>query len=150
APPDENTISVNHFKCYKVKVTPGTPRFPKGVQALVTDQFIGNTGKRFDLRKPKHFCNPVDKNGEGEKNPNALLVCYQAKPSRGQPKAVRTSVFVNNQFGPESMTTIKASELCVPSVTPCARGGTHRRAAARSRPRAFDEARGAAAALLAR
>jgi len=29
---------------------------------------------------------------------------------------VRRNVFVNNQFGPETMTTIKERELCVPTV----------------------------------
>jgi hypothetical protein len=111
-PLDENTINVNHYKCDKVKVTAGTPKFPKGLVAHVTEQFIGNTPKQFDLRKPKHLCMPVDENDGGEKNPSALLVCYRAKPSKGQPKTTRTNTFVNNEFGSGTMSTIKESELC--------------------------------------
>jgi hypothetical protein len=112
--PDLNTIGVNHYKCYKAKVTPGTPRFPRGVTASVGDQFTAP--KLFAIKKVKHLCTPVDKNGEGMANPDAHLVCYLARPASGQPKHSRTNVFVNNQFGPETMTTIKERELCVPSV----------------------------------
>src|SRR5262249_2457435 len=115
SPPDLNTINVNHYKCYKVKVTSGTPKFPKGVQALLTDHWTLSQ-KRFDVRKVKHLCNPVDKNSEGVKTADAHLVCYQVKASKGQPKAARQTVFVNNQFSPETVTTLKESELCVPSV----------------------------------
>jgi len=114
-PPDNNAINVDHYKCYKIKVTSGTPKFPKGVQATVADQFNAPP-KLFDVRKPKHLCNPVDKNGEGVKNADAHLVCYQVKGASGQPKHVRRDVLLNNQFGPESATTIKESELCVPTV----------------------------------
>ena len=113
--PDENTINVNHYKCYKVKIASGTAKFPKGVQASVADEFNAPP-KLFDVRKPKHFCNPVSKNGEPVKDANAHLVCYQVKGVKGQPKHVRRTVFVNNQFGPETMTTIKESLLCVPSI----------------------------------
>ena len=98
-----------------MKVTAGTPKFPKGVQVSVTDQFTAPP-KLFDVRKPKHFCNPVDKNGEGVKNADARLVCYQVKGAKGQPRHVRRTVFVNNQFAPAPMTTIKESELCLPAV----------------------------------
>jgi hypothetical protein len=111
--PDENSINVNHYKCYKVKVTHGTPKFPSGVQATVADQFNAPP-KVFDVRKPKHLCNPVDKNDEGVKNANAHFLCYQVKGAAGQPKHVRRSVFTNNQFGPGTMLTLKERELCVP------------------------------------
>src|SRR5204863_3770683 len=116
AAPDLNTIGVDHYKCYKIKVTSGTPRFPKGVQATVGDQFT-SPPKVFDVKKPRHLCNPVEKNGEPRKNVDAHLVCHQVKVAKGQPKHVRRNAFVNNQFGPETMTTIKERELCVPSVS---------------------------------
>ena len=98
-------------------MTSGTPKFPKGVQASIDDQFISpSPPKLFDVRKPRHLCNPVEKNGEPRKNLDAHLVCYQVKRAKGAPKHVRHDVFVNNQFGPETMTTIRESELCVPST----------------------------------
>jgi hypothetical protein len=115
SPPNPNAHNVDHYKCYKAKVTSGTPKFPKGIQVTVADQFT--TTKTFDLKKPKHLCNPVDKNGEGIKNNDVHLVCYLAKPARGQPKHVRrTGVNTNNQFGPLVLSTIKESELCIPSL----------------------------------
>jgi len=113
--PDENAINVNHYKCYKVKITPGTPKLPQGVLATVTDQF-NSPPKVFAVRKPKHLCNPVNKNSEGYKDPTKHLVCYQVKGAPGQPKHVRRSLFTNNQFGPGAMVTISERELCVPVV----------------------------------
>ena len=98
-----------------MKVTPGTPKFQKGVQATVADEF-NSLPKLFNVRKPKHLCNPVDKNGEGVKDANLHFVCYQVKGAAGQPRHVRRSVFTNNQFGPGAMATIKERELCVPLV----------------------------------
>jgi hypothetical protein len=114
-PPDDNLHDVDHYKCYKVKVTSGTPKFPKGVTATIADQFNAPP-KLFDVRKPKHFCTPVDKNGEGIKNSDAHLICYQVKGVKGQPKHVRQNVFLNNQLGATTGTTLKESELCVPTV----------------------------------
>jgi cysteine-rich repeat protein len=111
--PDENAINVDHYKCYKVKITHGTPKFPKGVQATVGDQFAAPP-KTFLVQKPRHLCNPVNKNGEGIKNANSHFVCYQVRAANGQPKHVRRSLFTNNQFGPGAMVTIKERELCVP------------------------------------
>src|SRR6185369_11171867 len=31
-PPTASGNNVDHYKCYKIKVTPSTPKFPKGVQ----------------------------------------------------------------------------------------------------------------------
>src|SRR4029077_13341021 len=111
--PDENTIGVNHYKCYRARVTPGTPAFPRGKQASIVDQF-NTPAKLFDVKKPRHLCNPVSKNGEAVKDANAHLVCYQVKGAKGQPKHARRNVFLHNQFDAETGTTIKESELCVP------------------------------------
>jgi hypothetical protein len=117
AAPDLQTIGVNHYKCYRIKVSSGTPKFPKGLQASVEDQFT-SPAKVFDLRKPRHLCTPVDKNGEGIKNPAAHLLCYTVKPASGQPKHQRqTGLFLANQFGSEQLNTIKEAEFCVPSTT---------------------------------
>ena len=112
--PGPNTV--NHYKCYKARVTSGTPPFPKGVQVTVADQFRTTAGT-FDVKKPKHLCTPVSKNGEPVPNSDAYLVCYLAKPAKGVPKHVPvTPVYVNNQFGPETLKTVKEDELCIPSV----------------------------------
>jgi hypothetical protein len=58
----------------------------------------------------------VDKNGEGIPRQGDALVCYEAKPAKGQPKhAKRGGVHVNHQFGPAQLDTVKEEELCLPS-----------------------------------
>jgi hypothetical protein len=114
-PPDNNAINVDHYKCYKVKTTPGTPRFT--VQTVTVGDQFNNPPKIFVLKKIKHLCTPVDKNGEGTKNADGHLACYQAKGASGQPKHVRRlGVNINNQFGPLVLGTVKESELCIPSL----------------------------------
>lgn len=106
---------VDHFKCYKAKVSKGTPKFPKGVQVTLADQFDG-TARTFDVKKPTKLCLPVDKNGEGIQSTEHLLVCYSAKPARGQTKhAKRAGVSVANQFGSGQLDTLKEESLCLPS-----------------------------------
>ena len=39
APPDLANINVDHFLCYRVKRSRGTPRFQRGIQVSVDDQF---------------------------------------------------------------------------------------------------------------
>jgi hypothetical protein len=108
---------LDHFKCYKAKVAKGTPKLPKGVQVTLADQFDPKSARTFDVKKPKHLCLPVDKNGEGIKNPDGHLLCYQVTIPRGQPKHVaRVGVHVGDQFGGEQLNTIKEEELCVPST----------------------------------
>jgi hypothetical protein len=97
-----------------VRVTAGTPKFAKGTLVAVGDQF--ETARLLSLVKPRHLCTPVDKNGEGIKNPQAHYLCYTAKPAVTAPKHTRVSnVQVNNQFGPLSVDTAKESEFCIPS-----------------------------------
>jgi hypothetical protein len=112
-PLDPASHRVDHYKCYKVRVTHGTPKFPKTVTVSYTDQFT-SPARTLRLKKPRHLCVPVDKNGEGIKNPPIHLMCYVAGGSPGAQK--RKGLFVNNQFGPERLDTLKDGEFCVPSV----------------------------------
>jgi hypothetical protein len=115
-PPDPLGHAVDHYKCYRVRVTPGTPLPATDRKVTVQDQFEA-PAKYLTLRKPRHLCLPVDKNGEGIKNPAAHLLCYAAKPARGEPKHIRREgVFVNNQFGALRMNTVKEREFCIPSI----------------------------------
>jgi hypothetical protein len=112
--PDNNAINVDHYKCYKAKTTPGTTKFPATTVNLA-DQFQ-SPAKQVILKKIRHLCTPVNKNGEGIKNPEAHMVCYQAKSGKGQPKHVRTTVATANQFGALMISTVKEREFCVPSL----------------------------------
>jgi hypothetical protein len=78
------------------------------------DQF--GQSKAFTLKKPTRVCLAADKNSEGFKDETARLVCYQALVVKGQPKHVKvTGLFLNNQFGPDEVDTLKETEFCVPS-----------------------------------
>lgn len=107
----------DHYQCYKARITPGTAKFPRGVQVLVSDQFT-SPAKRLDVKRPRRLCNPVDKNGEGIERATAHLMCYRVKPAMGQPKHVHVvgQIHTQNQFGAERLDTIKEEELCVPAV----------------------------------
>ena len=103
APPDPLTHNVDHFKCYQVeqskKVCEGNPTvkcktdtnctnagllgscnlgFPKDLEVEIADQFTVEPAL-FALKGPTRLCTPVNKNGEGIKNPEAHLLCYKAK-----------------------------------------------------------------------
>ena len=75
--PDPANHDVDHYKCYTVKVSPRTPKFPKDFQVRVSDQFEDPT--LFDVVKPTRLCNPVDKAGEGIKDIDTHLMCYQVR-----------------------------------------------------------------------
>jgi len=107
--------AADHYKCFRVKLSLNAPKFPKGMQATVADQF---QTRLYDVRSPRHLCVPVDKNGEGIEHPLAHLMCYQVKPAQGQPKHVRVVGQINtdNQFGTGRLDTIKEDALCVPAT----------------------------------
>ena len=95
--------NLEHFLCYQAKaqakLADGTrlPKFPKGIQVEVADQF---QTRLYDLVKITKLCNPVDKAGtptllagpnKGEAKPIAPatrvadephLVCYQARVAK--------------------------------------------------------------------
>lgn len=113
-PPAPSNPPVDHFKCYKVKMTRGAPKF-QARQVFVVDQF--NQPKTVNVKKPTRLCNPVDKNDEDIQQPDAHLMCYLVAPAPTQPKhSPVPGLFVNNQFGPERLDTIKEEELCLPSL----------------------------------
>ena len=113
-PPVPTATNLDHYKCYRVRITGGTPKFASGTTVSVADQF--EPARLLSLGKPRHLCMPVDKNGEGIKNPQAHYLCYTAKPAVTAPKHTRVSnIRVNNQLGPLSLDTSKESEFCIPS-----------------------------------
>ena len=103
--------NVDHFKCYKVKVTEDTPKFVPQ-QVMVADQFDQTV---LDVQKPERLCNPVNKDGEGIVNEIGHLLCYKVKRAEDEPKFVKIEgIHVNNQFGPLRLDAKKEKELCVP------------------------------------
>ena len=105
----------DHYECYKIKITPGTMKFPKGTQATVADQF---QTRLYDVKRPKALCTPVDKNDEGIQHPLANLMCYQVKTAKLQPKTVAVvgQIVTTNQLGSGALDLIKEDLLCVPAT----------------------------------
>lgn len=111
-PPDPGSHAVDHFKCYKVKKPKG---FEPTVAISVADELA--QPKLYDLKKPTRLCAPVDKAGEGIKEQDSFLVCYQTAPVKGQPKHVAANgIFLENQFGAERVDTKVEAELCLPTL----------------------------------
>jgi hypothetical protein len=76
----------------------------------LSDQFQDRTTK---LLKPMHYCNAVDKNGEGIGNPASHLTCYKAQKT----VTIKPQVLTADQFGPQALSVQKqVTQLCVPTV----------------------------------
>jgi hypothetical protein len=115
-PPLPGAFTVDHFQCYKVATSKGATKFEPVLNVEIEDQF---GPMHVDVKKPTFLCNPVDKNGEDPLAPSHVdhLMCYQVKQVKTEPKFLKVvSVFVNNQFGPETLDVKKPSELCVPAL----------------------------------
>jgi hypothetical protein len=78
----------------------------------LTDQFGSRTAK---IVRPDALCVPVDKDGEGLRNPGSDLTCYKAVPRRSPSLP---EVAVGNEFGPDRLAVKGPRTLCVPSGAP--------------------------------
>ena len=114
------SFPVDHFKCYSVEVTKGTPRF-RLRKVTVTDQFNEPNGKEFIVIKPVRLCNPAEKRvGDeitGIQNSENHQMCYAVYPMWGEPRHQTVKgIHVNNQFGALKLDAKSERELCVPST----------------------------------
>lgn len=103
------------FACYKVKVTPGTPKFVPVTGVTLHDQLGTLT---VHLRRPTRLCAPLDLAGDDPGAParSERLLCYQAKVFSGTAKFERRSgLFASNALGSERLDALQLSEVCVPS-----------------------------------
>jgi hypothetical protein len=114
---DLDDLDINHFKCYRVRRSPGTPRFTER-DVHLADQFeIKNT----TVSKPFLLCNPVNKNNEGVPNPANHITCYKIKDVSGQPPFVPQQPSVTDQFVVQDLQTSRRTDcgrtrlLCLPS-----------------------------------
>jgi hypothetical protein len=114
-PPTPANPAVDHFQCYKVKTTPGTPKFVPVPNVTLEDQFGTMTVL---VKKPRRLCAPVNKNNEepGAENHPDHLMCYLVKQTSLPKFATISGINVNNQFGPETLDAKKPAELCVPAL----------------------------------
>lgn len=104
--PDPATI--DHLTCYKVK---GGRKRVSGV--TVQDQFGTLT---VDIKRAVRLCVATDKNDEGIPVPGVETLCYEVRPARGVRFRGPNPIFINNQFGPQTIALTRPTELCVPSI----------------------------------
>ena len=109
-PPSPIGAFVDHFTCYDVRITKGTPRF---AGATVTVETALETAT-IQVQRPRRLCVPTDKNGEDPTAPSfpESLLCYQTKGKGG----VSGTAFLNNQFGQQVYRLGNRRQLCVPSM----------------------------------
>ena len=105
---------VGSYKCYKVKVTPKTAKFPKDARLRLTDG-LSAPGRGFSVKRPKHLCLATGLNGPVSASPP--LVCYTVRLSKGEPRHVRKGgLFVANELRSGRLNTRREAELCLPAV----------------------------------
>ncbi len=107
-------LELDHFLCYAVRA--GWRDFDP-IEVSLSDRF--QTSDRL-LHKPTLLCNPVDKNGEGIRDPETHLTCYEVAPIEGEPRlpSVNRDVLVSNQFDAQQQFRVKKpATVCVPSQT---------------------------------
>lgn len=83
APPDLQQHQLDHYECYGVQITKGTPSFPKGLEIGTGADWFTAAARRYLVQKPKRLCLPVEHDGEVRRHPDHLL-CYQVKPAKGR------------------------------------------------------------------
>jgi cysteine-rich repeat protein len=114
--PLDSAHTVDRFACAMVQPSKGAAKFPKHVQATVADQL--GPPVVYDLKKPTHLCAPAGVNGAGVADPTTFLMCYQAKPAKGQLGHPATNgIFVTHELGRERVDALKEEELCLRSTT---------------------------------
>lgn len=109
-PPPHGTPNIDHFQCYVVRNARA-----RRARLTVTDQFGTMT---LDVKRPSRLCTAVDKRGEGIINRDDNLLCYEVRTSSGTRRFTGPGkpVYIDNQFGPDTLKVTRPTELCVPSV----------------------------------
>jgi hypothetical protein len=95
----------DHYKCYKTRNFGA--RFEQR-EVNLADELATVAAS---VRKPRRFCNPADKNGEGIDDPTAHLMCYKIK----EPRLNRQDVAMEDQFGLQTLTVKRAETLRAPA-----------------------------------
>jgi uncharacterized membrane protein len=115
APVDPRELELDHFLCYDAKSL--RKRKLEPIEVSLVDHF--ETSERKLKKKPRLFCNPVDKDGEGILNPTSHLTCYNIESRSGEPRPhdLKQNVWVSNSFEDEQRFTVKKPKtVCVPSL----------------------------------
>jgi hypothetical protein len=98
----------NHYLCHKVKDLKQPAKFAAVTAVTVVDA-VGNF--TCDAKKPFYLCNPASKNGSPVIDPDLAYCCYKSKCN---PKKVKVSFDITDQFGGLRLQTKKPFLICNP------------------------------------
>lgn len=99
----------DHFTCYKIRTSPGTPKFAPRLATVVADQF-GSLS--VNVMKPRKMCVATNQSNEepGAELHGEHLLCYQVKAVTS---FTPVRAYTANQFGNETLDVKKPFELCI-------------------------------------
>ncbi|MDJ0945599.1 MAG: hypothetical protein QNJ30_19195 [Kiloniellales bacterium] len=103
---EPSDLVLDHFKCYEAK--------GDGLNATVDLSDGSSTARGVIVKRPKRFCNPVDKNGEGILDSSSHLTCYRIRVP-GPEYDDELAVLASNQFGEQVLEVGDPKLLCIPS-----------------------------------
>jgi alpha-D-xyloside xylohydrolase len=107
-----SALDLDHYKCYRARRQPGSPRFRKQRAVLVDDVETNVARVTARVTRPSLFCTPVDRDGAGVRDPDTHLSCFKIGE---QPPLRPRPVGIQSAFDAASWTVGKAGTLCVPS-----------------------------------
>ncbi len=112
AAPDPSQHELDHYRCHATRTSEGEAVFARGTEVTVA----GASPRTLLLSKPKHLCSPVSLQGEALADAANSLLCYGARPARGQGKVAKaTGVAIHDSFGAGALDTFREVEICLPS-----------------------------------
>jgi hypothetical protein len=90
--------AVDAFRCYRARLPRGE-RFERRMLGVASP--LSTTRRVFDVRAPRRLCLPVELDGAAIQRPENALVCYAARPAKGESRStIRTGMHLENVFGP--------------------------------------------------
>jgi len=119
AAPDLTAINVDHYHCYKAKVSKAVtqPKFAAITVDMPGIQTQFDTAPRkYLLKKVSRLCAPVAVGTGTIKDPRGHFLCYKAQLVKGEVAAATHHIFTHDEFAGLVMDTGKVAEFCVPSL----------------------------------
>src|SRR6185295_13733556 len=106
-PPPLASSAVDHFKCYRAR----------GARRRISNVKIDDQFRSFNVAivRPRWLCAPASKEGSLVVDGTSHLMCYDERIN-GQPFTEPGPLFVNNQFGPDTLRALRPRVLCVPAI----------------------------------
>ena len=105
-PPDPLTQPLDHFLCYKARLSRGAPG---QAQPILTETSQFET-MDVPLRRIRWLCTPANKNGEDPDAPNHSTHLLCDRQALRRPLDIQP--VVNNQFGLQVLEIIRREEVC--------------------------------------